>query len=457
MSGARRWLILITCILALCSAGAVSGSGQVSDTGDAVWVGETPLTHATVHESQKDPFPYMVNESGGDVRAVYNHTPGDQKTFVCHDHATNEHYTINATCTAIGEHCYVFVEEGRPPIQRVAADLRSTFDQIIYPGVTATFGDEIGIDSDPRMYIVLLDIRGGGVFGYFDSNTTNRIDVVFLGIDQQEAGMASTLAHEYQHLIHHSHDAHERKWIDEGCSMYAELLCFGDQNRAKIRSFTSLPETPLVVTNGQWDGSDNKTTQAHYGASFLWILYLAENYGDRSGYPGHEGFLKDLVANELTGMQGVTATLAQHGYTESFEDVFKRWVVANYLDVDGAGPPSGYAGINIARHPQRAGWVDLSTRAGSAYSFPGKELAPWSAAYYEVSAHDPDLVSYTNDRGFWMEKVVNRNGEAVIAVSPLEDRGTFVLTVSEGAGNQSAGIAVNGTPPFTHATPGVTV
>ena len=461
MSGIRRWTIIITCILVLCSAGTVSGSEQAPDPGGTVWSDGVPLIRA-VHEDRGDPFPYTVNESRGGVRVAYNYTPGDRRTFICHDLVTNENYTINATCAAIGEHCYVFFEEGQPFAQREAADLVSAFDYSIYPVVTATFGNETGVDRDPRMYIVLLDIRDDSLYnntsatsGYFDRSTANNMDVVFLDIDQWGTERKSTLAHEYQHLIHHSHDAHERKWIDEGCSGYAQFLCFGSQNREKVRSFTRLPDTPLVVTDNQWASSDDETTQAHYGASFLWILYLAENYGDRSGYPGHEAFLKDLVANELPGMQGVTTTLAQHGFAESFEDVFKRWVVANYLDADGANPPFGYAGINITRYPQRAGWVNLSTQTVSSHSFPEQELLPWSAAYYEVGTRDPGLISYTNDRGFWMEKVVNRDGEAVIVVSPLEDRGTFVLTVSEEAGNWSAGTAANGTPPLTPAAPGV--
>ncbi|WP_292490440.1 hypothetical protein [Methanoculleus sp. 10] len=394
---------------------------------------------------------------------AYNYTPGDRRTFICTNFVTNEDYIVNATCVGIGEHCYVFVEEGWPLAQREAADLMNAFDHTIYPVVTATFGNETGVDRDPRVYIVLLDIRDDSLYnstsaataGYFDGSTKNKIDVVFLDIDQWGTKRKSTLAHEYQHLIHHSHDAHERTWISEGCSEYAELLCFGTQNRANVRSFTRLPDTPLVVTDSQWHHSDDETTGAHYGASFLWILYLAENYGDRSGYPGHEVFLKDLVANELPGMQGVTTTLAGYGFAESFEDVFKRWVVANYLDADGANPPFGYAGIDITRYPQGAGWVNLSTQTVSSHSFPEQELLPWSAAYYEVGTRDPGLVSYTNDRGFWMEKVVNRDGEAVIVVSPLEDRGAFVLTVSEEAGNRSAGTAANGTPPLAPAAPGV--
>ncbi len=463
MSGVRRWTIVITCILVLCLAGTVSGSKQAPDPDDTVWPDGVPLTRAVHGGDQDDPSPYVVNESRGEMRVAHNHTPGDRKMFICTNFATDEDYTINATCVAIGEHCYVFVEEGWPPAQREATDLMNAFDHIIYPMVTATFGNETGVDRDPRVYIVLLDIRDDSLYnstsattlGYFDGNAKNKIDVVFLDIDQRGTEKKSTLAHEYQHLIHHSHDAHERKWINEGCSGYAELLCFGTQNQKIVQSFTRLPGTSLMVTDNQWDSSDDKTTGAHYGASFLWILYLAENYGDRSGYPGHEVFLKDLVANEFPGMQGVTTTLAGYGFAESFEDVFKRWVVANYLDADGAGPPFGYAGINLTRHPQRTGRIDLTTQTGLSHSFPEKELPPWSAAYYEVETRDPAQVSYTNDRGFWMEKVVNRDGEVVIVVSPLEDRGAFVLTVSAGGDNQTAGTAANGTPPLTPAAPRV--
>ena len=443
-----RNLVVVVVVLALCTVGTVSGSGLASEGTEPdghVWIDRTPLLHA-IHEETGGLSGYVTEGGGRKAYTAGNFTPGDVKSFICTDFATGEEYTVNATCRATGEHCYLFVEENRMVAESGIQGLVETFDRVVHPTITGTFGNETGLDEDPRVFILLLDIRDGpgdnatnlSIVGYFDGSVENNLDIIFLDADAREEELSSTLAHEFQHLVHHSHDPHERTWVDEGCSGYAEYLCFASENRAKVRAFNRHPGTPLVVTDGRWARSEGEINQAHYGASFLWTLYLAENFGDRSGDPDGGSFLAGLVAENRTGLSGINATLARHGYPESFEDVFKRWVVANYLDAEGSAPPLGYAGINLTRYPQVTGRVDLTGRAGGVHSFPEADLLPWSAAYYEVRAGDPGAVSYANDRGFWMKKVVNRNGDAVIVVSPLGDRGEVVLTVSEGRGNLTA-------------------
>ncbi|MBI2935632.1 MAG: immune inhibitor A, partial [Chloroflexi bacterium] len=60
--------------------------------------------------------------------------------------------------------------------------------------------------------------------------------------------------------------------------------------------------------------------------------YLAQRYGGT-------GSLRYLVGEPQDNIQGIDAYLAQLGYSERFEDVLKRWVVANYL---GSAAPEGY-------------------------------------------------------------------------------------------------------------------
>ncbi|MDR9816145.1 MAG: ImmA/IrrE family metallo-endopeptidase [Candidatus Methanoculleus thermohydrogenotrophicum] len=454
MTTIRNFVIaicILVCILVSSTSGAVPGNEPAPDPGgvdpaDPVRIDDTSPFHA-IHEARENLSRGVADDIGR--REYLTDTciiPGDVKAFVCTDFATMEDYIINATCEATGEHCYVFVEEGLNVVESEIQNLAKTFDRVIHPTVTGTFGNETDTDGDPRIFILLLDIPEAShnsatdlsVAGYFDGRTANNLDIIFLDADARDSEMRSTLAHEFQHLIHHSHDPHERTWVDEGCSEYAEFLCFDNKNRAKVRAFNRHPSTSLVVTDAEWDRSEGEINQAHYGASFLWILYLAENFGDRSGDPDKGSFLKDLVADNRTGLRGIDATLALHGFPVSSEDVFKRWVVANYLDAGGNSPPRGYDGIDLTRYPQVAGRVDLTRQAGLVHSFPEMELQPWSAAYYEVRTGEPDAVSYANDQGFWMEKVVNRDGEAVIVVSPLRDRGAFVLTVSERRNNLTA-------------------
>lgn len=445
--GIRNLVVVICILLVSCASGTVSGDEltwgpEGGGPADHAWIDGIPPSHA-LRDSGEDWYRSVVDNISERGFSAGIHTPGDVKPFTCTDFTTREDYTINATCEAAGEHCYLFVGEDLNVAESRIQDLVTTFDHVVYPTVTETFGNVTGADDNPRIVILLLDIRDDSpdgasdlyVAGYFDGRTENSLNIIFLDVDARDNEIRSTLAHEFQHLIHHSHDPREKTWVDEGCSGYAEFLCFGNENQAKIRAFGRHPDTSLVVTDARWDCSEDEINQAHYGASFLWTLYLAENFGDRSGDPNRSSFLRDLVADSRTGLGGIDATLASHGFLETSEDVFKRWVVANYIGVEGRGPPFGYEGIKLTQYPEVAGRVDFTRQAGAVYTFPEVDLQPWSTAYYEVRAGDPGAISCTNDRDFWMEEVVNQDGEVVIIVSPLRDRGKFVLTVAERRSN----------------------
>jgi hypothetical protein len=71
-----------------------------------------------------------------------------------------------------------------------------------------------------------------------------------------------------------------------------------------------------------WPDKPNDTTP-HYGASVLFLSYLADHYGGSEGL----GRLAGLTTN---GVRSVDEYLTPYGTT--FETVFADWVVANYLD-----------------------------------------------------------------------------------------------------------------------------
>ena len=71
--------------------------------------------------------------------------------------------------------------------------------------------------------------------------------------------------------------------------------------------------------------------------------YLAQRYG------GHDS-LGELVKRPEDGMEGINAYLQSMGYRESFEDVFRDWVVANYLDTLEVGSYV-YDGLDVSVSP----------------------------------------------------------------------------------------------------------
>jgi hypothetical protein len=127
----------------------------------------------------------------------------------------------------------------------------------------------------------------------------------------------AVLAHEFQHMIHWHNDRNEADWLDEGL---AELACRvsgfdpGDNDDA----FYWQPDTQL----NRWP--DDGDTAAHYGAGYLFALYLWERFGD--------DFIWDLAHHPANGMASLDAVLAAHEAGITADELFADWVLVNALD-----------------------------------------------------------------------------------------------------------------------------
>ena len=345
--------------------------------------------------------------------------------------------SFNTTCVEVGSHCVIFLEEGVSVDPAVIDRLCQEFDGVIYPLDTMTFGAETDVDGEERVYIAVVSGHGSwaGVFDPFSLLSANQKDVFYLDISSAyRPGLEATAAHEFEHLIHCGHDFDEGAMIDEGCAIYAELL-YANFSPAKVPEFDVFREHPGVSL--QWtpeEYAQGRNQGAHYGASGLWILYLSEKYGDRTGDPDHAHFIRDLVEEDENGFAGVDAVLAGHGYSERSEDVFKTWVVANYLDDTGINPLYGYESIDFEAPMHMEASAELSgpdLENGSS-SFPAVTLPAWSAAYYTVGSDDPDNLSFSCEGGCGWHRIDGGNGSATVVVSPLNASGEVVLTVHAG-------------------------
>jgi hypothetical protein len=172
-----------------------------------------------------------------------------------------------------------------------------------------------------------------------DAQYSNECEVVYLNCAAADPGqpyLNAVVAHEFEHMIHWKYDEDEDPWVDEGC---AELAMFLFGNPDTISMFNVNPDNDLTVWNGDW---------ADYIKTYLWTLYLYEQYGG-------EDTIYDLVHEPANSVTGVNNTLADNGYSEDMADVFDDWVIANYLDNDDPGffgGKYGYSGEDLpAFHP----------------------------------------------------------------------------------------------------------
>ena len=150
-----------------------------------------------------------------------------------------------------------------------------------------------------------------------------------------------TVAHELEHLIHNDHDADEDSWIDEGMADLAIYLNGYGHDDGHVVYYLAFHRTPLTTWGGGLES---------YGASYLFQLYLLENFGTKDGssftgwsnaWTRHE---IDTQANSIAGVEDATGA--------HFNDLYDAWIVANYLDdpsqTGAGGFPIGYQEIDLA-------------------------------------------------------------------------------------------------------------
>ncbi len=227
---------------------------------------------------------------------------------------------------------YVWVEKGQPYRQATIQAVTDLFDTTIAPRNRAFFGREWtpGVDNDPRIHILNFNAVQPGLAGYFQPNneylravvrSSNQREMVFMNalgpnaVPPESDFYLSTLAHEFQHMIHWANDPNEDLWVNEGCSKMAEYLNGYDAGAVEV-SFSRRPDTQLNA----WEYGEDAIP--HYGNAYLFMTYFLGRFGQNTA---------QAVANSpANGTAGFDHVLRPQGLT--FDDVFNDWAVALYVN-----------------------------------------------------------------------------------------------------------------------------
>jgi hypothetical protein len=241
------------------------------------------------------------------------------------------------------------------------------------------------IDPNDEITILLYDIdnnnsTSGGVLGYFWSKDNFKIsysqysnqrimlylDAVLLATnegswditDRWPAEIVSTLAHEFQHMIHfyqktvlRTNGAGTETWIDEMCSLVTEDLVSDKLGLTGPRGVD-----PTVYTNGS-AGLPNNTkgrlpiynyfndvsltywykenyVLVSYGINYAFGAYLARNYGGAQ-------LFRNVVQNGYTDYRAIESVLTNIDPYYTFGNILQRWAISNLLS-DYITTDSGY-------------------------------------------------------------------------------------------------------------------
>ena len=323
--------------------------------------------------------------------------------------------------------------------------LRPGSDNDVYDWVTAIFGapwgphryiDIISAEQAGLIHILLYDIDGDGLPTSGDSVRTighffvkdnflrdpqhrdpairisnERLmfyaDAVFLAsssgaswevTDRGPSLVLTTLAHEFQHMIHFYQKqvlrgAVAETWLNEMSSAVAEDLLAG-KLRVDAGPRGVAHDDPTAGAPGNtsdrlsrynrynyiqvttWNSLPPGASLKHYSINYALGAYLARIHGGAA-------LFGDIVRNAESGVAAIEAALAARGAGRSFGDVLVDWGIANLLSDDTGAPDrwryntggwriSGAGGsefrlgsINLFNYQQQPTIVPLASLAGS--------------------------------------------------------------------------------------------
>ncbi len=308
-------------------------------------------------------------------RTAWNFQVGDQKSWWATNIVSNSEYAVPSTCRAVGVTCYIFVEDslwnvGRAD-QAAVDSIRAAWDvrtpafstKGIYQLDVETFGTPPDVDQDPKIIILILDIKdgfvgsGGYVAGYFFSinqfpdgaisgRRSNVAEIYYIDGNPLNLRTSSgltlgmqTSAHEFQHMIHWNNDPNEITFINESCSQVAELVCgypYQDQSR-----YTDNTDVALL----SWTGA-----LADYSRATRWMLYVWNQFPN--------GYLRMLVKNRSTGAAGMDNAFAEYGTTRRFGDLFVDWLVANQVNDPAVNARYAYTFTSALTKPKATTYIN---------------------------------------------------------------------------------------------------
>jgi hypothetical protein len=262
--------------------------------------------------------------------------------------------------------------------------------------------------------------------------------------------------HELFHMVQRTYPNGEPGWVKEGTAKFIEDMVFDDLDANGSSQYVARVARYLANPNLQgWD-EDTSTAapgglfEASYNAALIW-KYLTEQYGGTSDpYFGDEpqygiDFMVDfwVMSQTRNGIDAVNAALPP-GVT--FTDVFKNFLIANYLKrfnvsptytyADDPGPAFAYREVKLVYGSEVMPILHLNQRVedwGAIYyvgepfgTCPFIQVAiggdPGSLAYYSVFATRGNDAFYYDHPGFrtfarnFTKTFVNDSYDRVVAV-----------------------------------------
>lgn len=313
-------------------------------------------------------------------RTSPNYAVGHRDIFWVLSEDKLQYFKMHATIHTVTPHLYIYVQDGLKVDEAAIQHSAAVFEHHTYPTDRALYGSEWtpGVDGDPHLTCLLGDLKASSIAGAFSAEDeypkvvnpySNQREMFYINANTLpgQGAFDVTLAHEFQHMIHWHMHPRDNAWLNEGMSMLAQVVNgYGAQTLSDAFPYLQQPDTQLDT----WGATDNST---HYGGSLLFMDYLYTRFG--------RSFIRDMLADRAyTDFALIDDVLRRHHITESADQVFGDWVVANEVnDQSLAGGRYGYHDL-----PQKASIADTRSVPFSVQS----QLAPYAVHYLEIPKID---------------------------------------------------------------------
>lgn len=295
-------------------------------------------------------------------KAFTNSLPseGSTRTFLLNNRENNTVSKRTVVLKKLSKSAYFWVaqDEVNDIDETVFENTVQYWDETAYPLVTSKFGEAPtpprDIDGENRIHIYIDTISANkGLYGYFSpmdvvTEKGNKADMLYINSWMLKKGTSnehsakSTLIHEFQHLVNFNNKVVQKyldgkqplmegRWLNEGMSTYAEQL--GGLGLPSGDTFTALylnhffenPSAVPVVTDDP---------NLNYGAVYLLVLYLVEQYGEES--------LKTLTMSDKINTENVELITKA-----PFKKTFTDWATALLLSGSGKDPKFDFKTVDL--------------------------------------------------------------------------------------------------------------
>ncbi|HEU0027022.1 MAG TPA: hypothetical protein VFQ25_07895 [Ktedonobacterales bacterium] len=335
--------------------------------------------------------PYALTErlttrQKGQIACTATTTPedeqvGDERSFWVINSTQNGYHRVRARLDYVTPLLYVYAQDGvgvNGLALKAAAD---QFETSVYAADRVAFGAQWNLGPNHDAHITLLNVTNlGPIGGYFSSGDeyprvinpySNERQILYLNLSggtvPGSAIYQTTLAHEFQHMIHWWARPSDPSWVNEGMSVLAQHIN-GLPSGGFERAWLNAPRTPLVT--GWTD--DAAANQARYGAAYAFMDYLYEHYGSAA-------FLRAFMADGKQVPQAFDDALAHQKSHDRFNDAYARFTLAALLN----DPTIAHGVYSFAAFPgQRARLT--GTISTYPYASAQESLPQYGAAYYDV-------------------------------------------------------------------------